>query len=710
MNGKFFCLALGLALLATPSKAAVQATFISQTPSATVMTVPTDTTIVVSGIYKNTGTDNWSSTVGSSGYVVLCATNAAGTQLVTSPLAFNWLSGSNIVAPTSTVWSQGGSANAANSVRLKWTAVGDDSLLGRASRYDLRYSSIPLTAANWSSRSVWTGVPSPSMSGSPDSTMVTGLLPDQLYYYGIRAIDEANNMAAMSNSFSQKTATASYTFLFSLKTPSTPGSDTLYLSVYHPSTGTIVSTVGPRIVLNVRSAGPVGPDVEAFIGQLGGNSFADIMLYDRSAGQLSVALRDSTANKFLPQLIPWASLMPTGIGPHQVLLCDFTGDGLSDAIAWEWGVGKVYGARNLGTNSAFGPWRQMMTGYHPTSDTLQYTMLSEKFRTGSSAGLMLVDNYLGQNFVIGFTDTTCIQVNGPEPNGAFINDFGASPDPKTYTKVVGDINHDGLAGVLYYDWLAGDIYGLHNTGSSLQFIAGPNPMGAMLHDYAASVDRDYYQLVVGDFTGDGKLDPMFWAPDEARVYGTVGTGTSFTPTNGPGSFGSWLENFHAIDRDRYRILTGKEFPGSKDALIIEDRQTGQWSVAQTLTNAFQIVTGADTGGWWLGSWGPMGSMLVAEPTLDVPADSIRFTGLTSIAPNPCRSSAGLNYTISRPGHVSLRVYDVAGRLVETVVDQDRVPGVYKDIWRPQLSLAAGVYLVRLEAMHTANTKKVIVLR
>ena len=54
-----------------------------------------------------------------------------------------------------------GSASLASSTpfTVNWTAPGDDGSVGRASVYDLRYSNLPLTAANFSLATRITGLP-----------------------------------------------------------------------------------------------------------------------------------------------------------------------------------------------------------------------------------------------------------------------------------------------------------------------------------------------------------------------------------------------------------------------------------------------------------------------------------------------------------------------------------------------------------------------
>jgi len=82
---------------------------------------------------------------------------------------------------------------------LSWTAVGDDSLTGTATSYDIRYSTSPITNNNWSAATQAPNEPTPSIAGSLQSLTVTGLSRQVTYYFAAKAIDDAGNSSAMSN-------------------------------------------------------------------------------------------------------------------------------------------------------------------------------------------------------------------------------------------------------------------------------------------------------------------------------------------------------------------------------------------------------------------------------------------------------------------------------------------------------------------------------
>ena len=82
---------------------------------------------------------------------------------------------------------------------VHWTAPGDDSLSGHATAYDLRYSLVPITAANFPVATQVAGVPAPKSAGSAESFSVTNLVAGNGYYFAIKTADEASNWSAISN-------------------------------------------------------------------------------------------------------------------------------------------------------------------------------------------------------------------------------------------------------------------------------------------------------------------------------------------------------------------------------------------------------------------------------------------------------------------------------------------------------------------------------
>lgn len=95
-----------------------------------------------------------------------------------------------------------------NSVTLSWTTPGDDSLSGTASQFDVRYSTSPITAANFASATRFLATPTPTAPGTSQNVVVTGLTPATLYYFAIKTGDDVPNWSLISNVVSKTTASA----------------------------------------------------------------------------------------------------------------------------------------------------------------------------------------------------------------------------------------------------------------------------------------------------------------------------------------------------------------------------------------------------------------------------------------------------------------------------------------------------------------------
>ena len=86
-----------------------------------------------------------------------------------------------------------------STVALNWSATGDDSLTGTATSYDIRYSSAPITLANWNAASQATGEPAPVAAGTAQTYTVRSLTREATYYFAVRAADDVGNVSGLSN-------------------------------------------------------------------------------------------------------------------------------------------------------------------------------------------------------------------------------------------------------------------------------------------------------------------------------------------------------------------------------------------------------------------------------------------------------------------------------------------------------------------------------
>ncbi len=78
-------------------------------------------------------------------------------------------------------------------------------------------------------------------------------------------------------------------------------------------------------------------------------------------------------------------------------------------------------------------------------------------------------------------------------------------------------------------------------------------------------------------------------------------------------------------------------------------------------------------------------------------------------PNPFNPSTTINYSIKQSGLVTLKVYDVLGKEVETLVNEVKSSGSY-NVNFDGTNLSNGVYFYKIEVGDFAAIKKMILLK
>jgi hypothetical protein len=84
-------------------------------------------------------------------------------------------------------------------------------------------------------------------------------------------------------------------------------------------------------------------------------------------------------------------------------------------------------------------------------------------------------------------------------------------------------------------------------------------------------------------------------------------------------------------------------------------------------------------------------------------------------PNPFNPRTTIRYDLPEPARVRLRIFDVAGWLVRTLVDNEAIAAGRKEIvWRGLddggRQVAAGVYFYRLDAGEFSETKRMTLVK
>jgi hypothetical protein len=78
-------------------------------------------------------------------------------------------------------------------------------------------------------------------------------------------------------------------------------------------------------------------------------------------------------------------------------------------------------------------------------------------------------------------------------------------------------------------------------------------------------------------------------------------------------------------------------------------------------------------------------------------------------PNPAGSSAKVKYALPEDGHVTIKLYNIAGQVVKVLVDEEMAAGTHVEPISTD-GMASGVYLYRMEAGDYSAVKKMVVTR
>ncbi len=113
-----------------------------------------------------------------------------------------------------------------------------------------------------------------------------------------------------------------------------------------------------------------------------------------------------------------------------------------------------------------------------------------------------------------------------------------------------------------------------------------------------------------------------------------------------------------------------------------------------------------------GEFGADGTFLTSPSSSVAPEKVKGIPSSFSLAqnyPNPFNPSTEISFGLPTHAHVTLTIYDLLGRQVARLVNEDRTPGTYSVGWDAS-GMSGGVYLYRLTAGMFSETKKMVVMR
>jgi len=78
-------------------------------------------------------------------------------------------------------------------------------------------------------------------------------------------------------------------------------------------------------------------------------------------------------------------------------------------------------------------------------------------------------------------------------------------------------------------------------------------------------------------------------------------------------------------------------------------------------------------------------------------------------PNPFNPVTKINFAIPKQGYVNLKIYDMLGREVKTLMNEVKTPGNYSIDFNAS-NLSSGIYFYKLQVNDFVNIKKMVVIK
>ncbi|HCY74365.1 MAG TPA: hypothetical protein DHV28_00455 [Ignavibacteriales bacterium] len=202
-------------------------------------------------------------------------------------------------------------------------------------------------------------------------------------------------------------------------------------------------------------------------------------------------------------------------------------------------------------------------------------------------------------------------------------------------------------------------------------------------------------LSTGNIVFSGSRFGIYKSTDEGNTFDSVG-------------ISAMNMSVVSFTKDKNRIYAGYTRSSGNDFFVwYSDDFGNNWSI---FDHQFQFlrqlyiydikIWAATNDGLWYDE--------LETTSLDPIENPVNFK-LEQNYPNPFNPSTSISYSINGFQFVSLRVYDLLGREVATLVDEYKSPGNYEAKFDAS-SLSSGVYFYRLKNDTDVETKKMIYLK
>ncbi len=197
-----------------------------------------------------------------------------------------------------------------------------------------------------------------------------------------------------------------------------------------------------------------------------------------------------------------------------------------------------------------------------------------------------------------------------------------------------------------------------------------------------------------------------FAATDSGIFRSSDNGTNWIPTN---------TGLTQIDGQTFTISGNNIFFGSfGGGVFLSNNNGASWIQANIgLTDLYirsLAVSGSYlyAGTYYSGVWKrQLSEMITAVKEIkeEIPATF----SLSQNFPNPFNPSTSISFTLPSKSFVSLKVFDLIGREVATIVSEEISAGSYSRQWNAS-ALSSGIYFYCLQAGSFTETKKLVLLK
>jgi len=148
------------------------------------------------------------------------------------------------------------------------------------------------------------------------------------------------------------------------------------------------------------------------------------------------------------------------------------------------------------------------------------------------------------------------------------------------------------------------------------------------------------------------------------------------------------------------------YAGTIDGLYISSNDGTSWTQISTgLTNTSVYSLATDGTILFAGTADGMFHRPISQinSVNDIPADAMVQL---SASPNPFTSATTIQYSVPATENVSIKIYNIIGECVKTVVDNSQAKGSYQ-LTMDNVGMSSGVYYCSLQAGDLRRTIKIV---